>query len=258
MNSKNLIIKSRKRIVNVLRRGLWHVVKGIAYQILPRGSDVFIDIRRYLPNLEVNTVFDVGAYIGKVAKMFAKNFPKASVYCFEPVPKVYQSLITNTHQNSQIRCFLLALSDAKSAGRMRRVEGSALFTLEDSDKSGAGVNDVIEEVLISTLDLFCLENDVTRINYLKIDAGGHDFSVLKGAQNLFAQKAIDVVEVEAGMNPDSKIFSRFEEMKLFLEERDYRVFAIYEQVHEFPTCEPHLRRTNAVFISREVINKNVC
>jgi hypothetical protein len=42
-------------------------------------------------------------------------------------------------------------------------------------------------------------------------------------------------------------------MKAFLETMDYRLFAIYEQMYEWPSGEPQLRRVNAVFISRTVI-----
>jgi hypothetical protein len=70
---------------------------------------------------------------------------------------------------------------------------------------------------------------------------------------MLASQAIDFVEVEAGMNPGNTRHAPFESLKAFLESNDYRLFAIYEQVEEWPTDEPHLRRTNSLFISRRMI-----
>jgi hypothetical protein len=64
------------------------------------------------------------------------------------------------------------------------------------------------------------------------------------------------VEVEAGMNASNKRHVPFETLKDYLELRSYLLFGIYEQVHEWPTKEPHLRRTNSVFISRRMIETN--
>lgn len=68
------------------------------------------------------------------------------------------------------------------------------------------------------------------------------------------EQRIDFVEVEAGMNAGNKRHVPFETLKEYLESKNYLLFGIYEQVHEWPTNEPHLRRTNAVYLSRRMIN----
>ena len=69
---------------------------------------------------------------------------------------------------------------------------------------------------------------------------------------MLSRAAIDFVEVEAGMNPLNSLHVPLEEMKTFLEARDYLLFGLYEQRHDFTTGLPILRRANAVFISRAV------
>lgn len=114
----------------------------------------------------------------------------------------------------------------------------------------------LEEVTLETLDEFCREHQVERINYLKIDTEGSDFEVLKGAVRMLAEQRIDVVEVEAGMNSRNKRHVPFQVFTRFFEERNYFLFGVYEQVNEWPTRQPHLRRTNPVFISEKVIQTN--
>jgi hypothetical protein len=88
---------------------------------------------------------------------------------------------------------------------------------------------------------------------LKIDTEGNDLDVLQGGEILLANKAIDVVEVEASMNKHNRTHVPFEKFKSFLEDRDYFLFGVYEQVHELWSGDPQLRRANLVFLSENLI-----
>ena len=70
------------------------------------------------------------------------------------------------------------------------------------------------------------------------------------------EQHIDFIEVEAGMNPWNERQVPFEILKAHLESKNYFLFGIYEQVHEWPTKAPHLRRANAVFLSERLIQAN--
>ena len=219
-----------------------------------RGSSIFTDIKTSLPNFNGSIIFDVGANVGNVSKQFARSFPHALLHAFEPVPSTFHDLVENT-KGLSIRCHNIALSDSNGVAKMQRQGDRGLFTLEVEKIEGDASSDTVD-VPMTTLDDFCGENRINRINYLKIDAGGHDLSVLQGTKQQLERQAVEIVEVEAGMNPDSKIFSSFEDMKAYLEQFDYRLFALYEQMHEFKTNAPHLRRVNAVFLSRRTIEDN--
>jgi hypothetical protein len=91
---------------------------------------------------------------------------------------------------------------------------------------------------------------------MKIDTEGADLDVLKGAERMLNEQRIDIVKVEAGMNPTNHLHVPFEVLKNYLESKHYFLFGIYEQKHEWPTKHPHLRRTNPIFISQQVIENN--
>jgi hypothetical protein len=74
---------------------------------------------------------------------------------------------------------------------------------------------------------------------------------------MLSRQQIDAVEVEAGMNSKNRRHVPFDVFSKFFEERNYFLFGIYEQVNEWPTKEPHLRRSNPVFISDRVIKANI-
>jgi len=111
----------------------------------------------------------------------------------------------------------------------------------------------IESVKINTLDDFCLTNRVDHISYLKIDTEGGDLAVLEGAVLMLTKFRIDLIQVKVGMNPFNRRHVSFESIKEFLESHRYYLFGIYGQVKERPNSEPHLRRTNPIFISKQMI-----
>jgi hypothetical protein len=113
-----------------------------------------------------------------------------------------------------------------------------------------------EPVDIVTLDAFCVARGIDRISFLKVDTEGGDLDVLRGAERLLAEQRIDVVQVEAGMNPGNERHVPFETLKAYLESHHYHLYGIYEQVGEWPLGEPQLRRTNPVFISGRTIAAN--
>ena len=68
---------------------------------------------------------------------------------------------------------------------------------------------------------------------------------------LFKQ-SIDFIELEAGIDPNDHLHVRFEDIKAYLEEKNYFVFGIYEQVQDWVNRKPILRRVNVLFISRRM------
>lgn len=236
----------------------------------PRGISFSYDITALLPKYSVDVIFDVGANIGQSVDEFEKHFPSSKVFCFEPVSKTFACLQRNVKEKDNVLCFKLALSKATGEGVMRSEGHSSKNFLLDGEQSddeheqvlasGNKVSDEkaaipTEQVEVISLDDFCNKKEVNHISYLKVDTEGADLDVLNGAEDMLGQHNIDFVEVESGMNPGNKYHVALEEFKRFLEQRDYFIFGVYEQVGEWPTKELHLRRANLVFISKKMISK---
>lgn len=236
----------------------------------PRGISFFRDVTVLLPKYNVDIVFDVGANVGQSVHELKKHFPNAYIHCFEPVSKTFARLQKNVKEETNVKCFKVALSNTTGQGLMRAEGHSSKNFLLDTEKNTQGVEQVLasgdkvsqektpmttEHVETISLDNFCETNKIEYISYLKVDTEGADLDVLNGAQNMLMQQNIDFVEVESGMNPGNKYHVALEEFKEFLEKLDYFVFGIYEQVGEWPKKELHLRRANLVFISKKMIAK---
>jgi FkbM family methyltransferase len=191
---------------------------------------------------------DIGANRGDRAGRFMKEYPNAKVHCVEPVPEL-ANLVRQRYRHPRCQVHEIAMTASSGQADMTRQDTCGLFTLKESAETHAEESALRLSVVTQTLDNFCLHEHLATIDYLKIDAGGSDLEVLHGARSLLDRSCIAVIEVEAGVNPDATIFSTLESMKTYLESHRYRVFAFYEQVAEWPTHQPQLRRVNCVFIA---------
>lgn len=218
----------------------------------PLGIEVLADVQRSLPRFECATVFDVGANLGQTAVGFTDWHPGAHVHCFEPGAENFRRLSDRTATLSSVRCYKMALGASPGTAEL------ALASLHSMHRLGEkAAGQASESVEVDTVDRVCAREGIPRVSYLKIDTEGHDLDVLRGAQDSLHGQRVDLVEVEAGMNPSNERHVPLEVLKDYLRGFEYHLFGIYEQRHEWPTGRAILRRCNALFISPRVVADNL-
>ncbi len=220
-----------------------------------RGLDLAQDIARHLPAYRARVIFDVGANVGQSAAEFVADHPGVRVWCFEPVAATFRTLEAAVAKLPGVTCHRLAFGAGDGAGRMA-TEGASVLSRLVGPEGGASADAAVEDVTVRTLDSFLAEHGIEAVSLLKVDTEGADLDVLKGATAALAAQRIDFVEVEAGMHPGNTRHVPFEALKSFLEERQYFLFGLYEQMHEWAIGRVHLRRTNPVFISSRMIDQH--
>lgn len=225
--------------MDLLERLRRHVRKRYRSFTQPRrGANVCVDLATII---KPETIFDVGANIGQSAKKFRRYFPGARIHCFEPSAPSADRIRARSIKNVEVH--QVALGSVVATAMLSGGQDPAVFQIsEDGD----------EEVSVTTVDAFCSDHAIDRIDFLKIDTEGHDLRVLEGAVGMLRAGRIAAVQVEAGLNPDNHFHIPFEILKAFLEGHDYRLFGVYDQVNEWPTKQVHLRRANPMFVSREI------
>jgi FkbM family methyltransferase len=174
--------------------------KGIVYEVdLSEGIDLslffFGGFQQYVSNNwfykfpEDAVVIDVGANFGMMSLQFAKATPHGTVYSFEPthyaLSKFKRNLELNPELASHIRVinsFVSAVSDKNpniKAFSSWKVDGEKSDDMHPvhwgAAKSADGVGSV-------TLDDFFKQNNLNKIDFIKIDVDGHEFEVLQGAR----------------------------------------------------------------------------
>ena len=135
-----------------------------------KGLDICQDIIRFLPEIDIKVIFDVGANVGQSASEYAFWFPNASIYCFEPSKENFSKLRRNIASHNRTVAFQLALGSVSGTGIMETNNNIGVMSRLTPLKEDPPISDEDNELTkITTINELCKEQKIDRINYLKID-----------------------------------------------------------------------------------------
>ncbi len=117
---------------------------------------------------DVKVVFDVGAR-DDVDYLILK--PDIELHAFEPSPTSFEELKATVGDTANVYLNNFALGD---------VEG----TFEYNQAGECIVKQSETGVIVKTLDNYCKEHDIKKIDFLKVDTEGYDSKVLMGAKEM--------------------------------------------------------------------------
>jgi FkbM family methyltransferase len=181
-------------------------------------------------------VFDVGANVGQTLISFRRAWPKARVVCFEPSTNPLAELRRVADGDPLAEVHQLALSDV--AGEFEFHEfpvstANSLLTPVIDETSPDFLNHGTKSMVRAmTLDAWCAEKAVTRIDLLKIDTQGADGRVLAGADATLRAHKIGLVYFEVIFAKHYIAQHSFAECEALLSSRGYRFVDFYEKVRD--------------------------
>lgn len=150
-------------------------------------------------------IFDVGCNAGSFINfVMSKNLNIKNLYAFEPNSYLVNDFLINHYKNYEnIKIVEAGLGELEEVlefyipGRSPAL-GSLIdrqvFHREDVQKEMVSV-----KVNVKTIDLFCEENNIDKIDYIKIDTEGFEFNVLKGANRMLSEGKIMGGQFEWGI-----------------------------------------------------------
>lgn len=218
---------------------------------LPHGVDLASDLKRRLPNLRIDLIFDVGANVGQTAHDFRTRFPQAKILSFEPDADSFSELQASARGHANVSIFNLGFS--VQPGRVRFDNTSRESVLHAIAKDQSDVR--LPFVDVTTIDLFCAEHCIERINLLKIDTEGHDLDVIRGASNMLRRGDIDVVFAECSLTQVSERLVSFSEMQADMRDRGYVCFGIYNQAFGASTQDLQINWANCAYVPKMRVGK---
>jgi FkbM family methyltransferase len=158
-------------------------------------------------------LFDVGANIGRYSENLLKQMPNAEVHSFEPLPsckakleelqKIYprRSFVTQSCVSNEPGSFSITTYANNLESEHASVYSEVLKTIHKS------VETKTIDVPAITIDQYCEQNNINKIDLLKIDTEGHEYSVLLGAKRMLSEGKIALIQFEFNeMNVISRTF----------------------------------------------------
>jgi len=172
-------------------------------------SDSSDYVLRYLEQSEV--IFDIGANIGQTAfnmsaSQQAKNLNPV-IFAFEPYPKTFHKLETNIalNKSKEIKAYNLGLGPEKGILHMTQHSpaNSGGFRMTNDSENSISVP-------VISLDEFVSEQQISSIDFIKIDVEGFEAQVLNGAKRTLEQfkpilvfeYSVENIEAQGGNSDD--------------------------------------------------------
>lgn len=225
-------------------------IKGMNYGSSDFNSNgelnIIYHIREKLNGSEPLTLFDVGANEGHYTNILAKLFKNRIIYSFEPQKKTFEKFLLNTSSINNIMSNNFGFSDTETSKLLySNKEKSGFSSLYNRELSHLGISmNINEEIKLSTIDVYCRNNNISRIHFLKLDIEGHELKVLKGAKQMINSGKIDFIQFEmGGCNIDSKTY--FRDFYYLLKDK----FRIYRILKNGLIEIPKYKETNEIFIT---------
>lgn len=153
---------------------------------------------KWLQNMDIKTVIDVGAHTGQFALQIRKILPDARIYSFEPLSYCFKKLAEKSSQFGNFECFNVALGEEIRDSEIHlnkfSPSSSLLEMKEHTHHFPFTQESTIETIKVDTLDNFasrlCLEKNIL----LKIDVQGFEDKVICGGLGTLHQVKIIIVE----------------------------------------------------------------
>jgi len=184
-------------------------------------------VARKLSGTRRPVIFDVGANIGDFSEFCCETFGDCEVHAFEPSLATYE-MLTNNLKRAKVdaQTHYLGFSDEEREAPLYSSEpGSTIASLHELQRPIRPFRDELTEVVkLTTIDAFCHEQGIERIDYLKLDIEGHEYYALRGANRMLAARLIRFIQFEFG---DNNVSSRtyLDDFERLLGE-SYRIYRI--------------------------------
>lgn len=187
-----------------------------------------------------DTVFDVGANIGLWAMGAAVRAESGgAVHAFEPVPENIARLQEHLRLNglTWIHCEPLAVADRC---------GVTCFYNSATDNSGLGSlgqrsgSERSFEIACITLDGYCSQQGITRVDLIKVDVEGGEELVFRGAEQLLGGSHAPAIMFEASEELARRMSSSSIVVKKLLAAHGYAIYRYQrDRLCQVAVEEPH-------------------
>jgi FkbM family methyltransferase len=192
-------------------------------------------------------IFDVGAHVGDITKIYRRCFPLATIHCFEPSPQSLHDLRVNLKDDSRSHCHNVALSEKNGTGLLNINMSPGTNSLLPSAAEaafywGEALLDTISQVEVktTTVDSFCHEQGISHMDILKMDVQGGEYSVLLGAKGMLSNKNIALIYTEIIICPTYEGQHKLHDYLALLDSYGYSLLDFYHPIwhhHQLIQCD---------------------
>ncbi|MFM1843597.1 MAG: hypothetical protein RLZZ490_2340 [Cyanobacteriota bacterium] len=236
----------------------------LRHPLVRRASDPFFNLIGQLltpdwdarllgvSQLAIATVIDIGANKGQFAKKMRRQFPRAQILAFEPIPTAYTVLKQwGDRQSNQVKTFNLALGEKSDILEINsHVLFSASSSLLTTTELCENLYPMVKEQEKIKIQQSTLDHEITQLDQklasellIKIDVQGYEDRVIRGGQQTLSQAKACILEISLDQLYQEQC--QFRDLFYLLDELGLQYAGNLDQVM---AKDGHVRYLNALFI----------
>ena len=223
----NFISRNQTVVRNKIKWNL-DLNEGIDLSVFLFGTSEkkIFNLKKILPKKDPPLIIiDIGANIGSVSLVIAKTFEESKVFAIEPTNYAYNKLSKNLSLNDDLknRVFLrqLFITDKK---KPKKVFSSWNFEKSnDKHEKHLGALKEIKQNSYIGLEKFIQNENLKKIDFIKLDVDGYELDVLKSGEKFLAEnKPVIFIEIAPYLYPEFGYSC--EELIEFIEKLNYNFY----------------------------------
>jgi FkbM family methyltransferase len=221
----------------ILKRLVKSALNGLGFDLVQLSNSPSRTLLG-LCNIQFDSIIDIGANTGQFARTMRRFFPRATIYCFEPLPQPYISLSKwAATQDGRVKPIQVALGDYESSVEMNfhfhhSPSSSLLPTTALAEKMYPAIKEQ-KSVMVrqTTLDHAIAEFNVVLggKSLVKLDVQGFEDRVLQGGHETFTRASACILEVSIDQLYASQ--PQFKDLLLRLDGFQYRYVGNLDQTY---------------------------
>lgn len=218
---------------------------GAGFNVYKHKLDYLSAIKYHViaPGSSKPIIFDVGAFRGDFALEMAQNIPNATIFCYEPNPSEYSTLVSAIQPIPSIFSFNTGLGDSPSVEQLIVNKGTASSSFLDADSQYKKEWDSDLLTPQTRLDINLVTGDdefkrlgLESIDLLKIDAQGYEPKVLKGFSHTINAEAVKCIYLEVIVAPTYIGQASSSSLLQLLDSYGYRLVGIFNRLYSSSHC----------------------
>ena len=135
-----------------------------------------------------SVVFDIGGFKGEFTKGIQKLCP-CNIYIFEPVKEYYELIVEKQKNNKKVHIYHFGLGGGAMNTKINITgSSSSVFTAPN--------NEECQEIKIESITEFITSNNVNKIDLMKINIEGGEYSLLESLISSHFIENIDILLIQ--------------------------------------------------------------
>lgn len=192
---------------------------------------------------DLNIIFDVGSLNGSESVMMAQLLPHCKIYSFEPHPLSVEMVKDNQKEYlDRVTCIQKAVSDynGKTKFYITPTEGKGASSLLKPIGGPAGTRFTEIEVECTTIESFCLKNNIKTVDLIWMDVQGNEFNVIKGIGTMM--DTVKAIYAETGKIPYYENHTLEKDITKYLTELNFEKQEKYDEGNVWEEDNLYIRK----------------